>query len=270
MNLSVSNASIACMIICLFLAVILPSFLFVYLKKKLDADAKPFYVGCITFFIFAFVLESVVNFGISHSPIWPVINGSNLLFALFGGLMAGIFEETGRLCAYKTVLKHASEDDSTAIMYGAGHGGIEVLLVLGITMINNLIYSVMINAGNTASITGSLPPEQLAAVESLFVQIAETKPLVFLTGIIERIAAIAIHMSLSVVVWAACKNKSKFWLFPVAIVMHAFADFIMALLMRFGISVIVIEIINYVVAAGLVAFAVFVWKKIIKAEGENK
>lgn len=268
-NLTVSSAAMACMAICLFMAVIIPSFLFVFLKKKLNADSKPFYVGCITFVLFACVIEGAVNFGISHSPLWNVISNSNVLFALFGGLMAGIFEETGRLCAYKTVLKRAKEDDSTAIMYGAGHAGIEVLMVLGITMINNLIYSTMINAGNTAALTGSLPPEQVAAVEGLLIQIAETKPLMFLTGFIERFAAIAIHISLSVVVWAAIKEKKNFWLFPVAILLHALVDGIMSFLSKSGVSFVIIEIINYLWAAALVVLAVYVWKKFVKSEAGN-
>ena len=54
--------------------------------------------------------------------------------------MAGIFEETGRFLAFKTVLRKKQGKDINALMYGAGHGGFEAAALLGITMINNIIY----------------------------------------------------------------------------------------------------------------------------------
>ena len=38
----------------------------------------------------------------------------------------------------------------------------------------------------------------------------------FFAGAVERIAAITIHMALSVLVWFAAKNSKRFWLFPLA------------------------------------------------------
>lgn len=267
-NLSVSSLSIVCMAISLILSFVVPVCLLLYLKKKINGSVKSFLVGCATFVIFVGI-EGAINFGISHSPLFPSINASNILFSIFGGLMAGIFEETGRLCAFKTVLKKSVDDDNTAIMYGAGHGGIEVIVALGLGMINNIVYAIMINSGNTSVLTESLPPEQVATVQAMFVQLSQTKPAYFLLGIVERFAAVALHMSLSVIVWAACKNKSNMWLFLVAILIHALADAVLAYLARIEVSVIIIEMINYVIAACVILVTVLIWKKIIKAKGEN-
>ena len=49
-------------------------------------------------------------------------------------------------------------------MYGAGHGGFEAIYLLGITSINNIIYSVLINSGRTDMLTSSLTGDYLAQV----------------------------------------------------------------------------------------------------------
>ena len=54
------------------------------------------------------------------------------LYALYGGLAAGLFEETGRLLAFRFILKpHTAR--ITALSYGIGHGGIEAFWVMGLS-----------------------------------------------------------------------------------------------------------------------------------------
>ena len=45
------------------------------------------------------------------------------LYAVYGGLMAALFEETGRYSAMRFLVKPM--DFPNAFMYGAGHGGVE-------------------------------------------------------------------------------------------------------------------------------------------------
>jgi uncharacterized membrane protein YhfC len=88
--------------------------------------------------LFAFVLEQIVHSIVLTSPAGTKIQGSIWLMALYGGLMAGLFEETGRFLAFKTILRSKRNNDANALMYGAGHGGFEAMMILGITMISNL------------------------------------------------------------------------------------------------------------------------------------
>lgn len=55
-----------------------------------------------------------------------------LLWAFVVGLFPGVFEEMGRLVAFKTVLRKRKNKE-TAISHGIGHGGFEVMLLLGLT-----------------------------------------------------------------------------------------------------------------------------------------
>lgn len=96
-------------------------------------------------------------------------------------------------------------------MYGAGHGGIEAAILLSVTMIINAIFALQYNAG-TPSVLGTASTAQ---------QLIDTPSWYFLVGAVERIAAVIIHVSLSVLVWFAAKNGKRFWLFPLAIFLHS-------------------------------------------------
>ena len=157
----VSKLSIAIIIVNMILGVLIPIVLLVYFKKKYRTSIKSFLVGCAEMFLFAMVLEQLVHSVVLGSPIGIVIQENIWLYALYGSLMAGLFEETGRLLAMRYVLKKEHGNAHNALMYGAGHGGIEMFVVLSIGMINNLIYSVMINLGQTQTLLAPLDVRSL-------------------------------------------------------------------------------------------------------------
>ena len=92
-----------------------------------------------------------------------------MLLALVAGLFPGVFEETGRLIAFKTVLRKRKNKE-TSISYGIGHGGVEVILILGLTYIQYIAYAVMLNTGTFGTVVDqvvSQAPEQLGSIESV-------------------------------------------------------------------------------------------------------
>ena len=48
-------------------------------------------------------------------------------------------------------------------------------------------------------------------------------------SLIERIFAVLFHIGSSIIVFYACKDKEKFWLYPLAILLHTAMDFIVGL-----------------------------------------
>lgn len=66
------------------------------------------FIGCATFAIFALVLEGACNALILGGGRAQALMQKSILFGLFGGLMAGLFEEAGRFVAFKTFLKKHS------------------------------------------------------------------------------------------------------------------------------------------------------------------
>ena len=184
------------------------------LLRRRGGRWRDFFLGAGTFFLFAMVLEQLLHQMVLRSPIGPVLQENVWLTALYGGLAAGLFEETGRFCAFKLVLR-GQRERITALSYGIGHGGGEAFLLLGMTYINNLILMFTLSNG------GVLPPALDSAVRGL----AAVPVTAYLWALFERIPAVAFHMSASVLVFAAAKQPGKLWLFPAAILLHALLDF---------------------------------------------
>lgn len=256
----VPKLSIIFMMVSGLFSFLLPLGLFVYLRKVKKADALPFLAGCSVMFLFAMTLESLAhNLVLVVSPAGSVIQNNRWLFALYGGLMAGLFEETGRFLAFKTVLKKYLGKNENALMYGAGHGGLEAIMILGMASINNLTIALMINAGETASLTESMSGEVLEQAQSAIQSIITTPSWNFLLGGVERIFAIVLQIALSVIVWAAVKQAGKGFLYPAAIGIHFLADFIATILAQYGLPILAVEAVVGLMAAGTAFFAKRVW-----------
>ena len=222
--MTVPTLSIVCMALGAVFAFAVP-FVLLFCYKKKGAQVLPFFVGCAVFIVFALILESLVhNIVLKGLPVGEKILGNTLLYALYGGLMAGLFEETGRFLAFKTVLKKRLDNDENALMYGAGHGGMEAILLLGFAYVSNIVMSAMINAGVADKLTAGLSGDMLAQVQAAFNTLTNAAPTTFLLAIVERCAAITIHISLSVLVWFAAKKPGKWWLYPLAILLHGALD----------------------------------------------
>ena len=117
----VSKLSIVMIIVNMILGVLIPVVIMVSFKKKYKACIKSFLVGCATMLLFAMVLEQLVHSVILGSAVGAVIQGNIWLYALYASLMAGLFEETGRLLTMRYVLKKEHCNTYNALMYGAGH-----------------------------------------------------------------------------------------------------------------------------------------------------
>ena len=122
----VSNVSIAIIIFNMALGLLFPIVLMLVVKRKYQLGVKPFFLGCLTMFLFALVLEQIVHAVVLGSPIGSAIQNNFWAMALYGGLMAGLFEETGRFVTMRFLLKKEQSNDHNAIMYGIGHGGIRM------------------------------------------------------------------------------------------------------------------------------------------------
>ena len=83
----------------------IPIFLAWWAVKKHKANLSTILIGAATFFVFALVLESMVHRLVLTGDRGAAIQGKVLYYALYGGLMAGLFEETGRFLAMKYLLK---------------------------------------------------------------------------------------------------------------------------------------------------------------------
>lgn len=259
MNGTVSDLSIVCMAVSCLFGFGLPIVLLLYFRKKFKADFMAFVVGGAVMFLFALVLEATVHQIILATPAGKAVLSSAILYAVYGGFMAALFEETGRFLAMKTVLRRYQKKDVNALMYGAGHGGIEAAAILGIGMVNNLIWAVMINTGNQAALTSSATGDVLASIQNVITALVETPAYVFLLGSVERVFAVALQIAMSVLVWFAVKKK-KMYLFAISFLIHFLVDAVTSLLSSSGVSALVTEGVVGLMAVAAVILAKQIWK----------
>ena len=90
-------------------------------------------------------------------------------------------------------------------------------------MINNLIYSSMINQGTINDMLVTLDPAQQQQLLPTISALIASPSYIFLLGIVERILAVALHISLSVFVFYAVREK-RLPLFFLALLFHFVMD----------------------------------------------
>lgn len=245
-----------------FLGIAVPVCLAVYLVRKHRAKLSSILIGAGTFLLFALVLESILHQLVLKGPHGSDILGNTLLYALYGGLAAGVFEETGRFLSMKFLMKKEPSKPLPGIAYGVGHGGAEMLIIFGITMINNLVISALINSGQADAIFAKVPEEAAGQLQAQLDQLQTLGAGTLLIGLWERFSALILHLGLSMLVWVAVRKGGKWlWLFPAAIVLHAIVD-AGAVLLQKSVGMVPLELIVMAEALAVAAIGYNVAKKL--------
>ncbi len=150
------------------------------------------------------------------------IDTENLIvLALFLGLSAGVFEEGARYLMYRFWAKEA-RSWGKGLMLGMGHGGVEAIL-LGIIGLINFIILLGLKNGYFLSLLASVPDDQLVLVEEQISGLFGIPTSMALLGVTERIFALMLHLSASLVVMQMFVRGQIRWL-AVAILWHALID----------------------------------------------
>ena len=226
-----------------------------WLVKKYQMKAKPILVGVGVFIVFALVLESLVHQVVLNGPSGATITGNIWYYALYGGCMAALFEELGRFLAMKFILKKEPGTALAGVGYGIGHGGAEMLLLFGITMISNLVLSLLVNSGQADTILAAAPAENQAQIQTQFAQLEAFGAGSVLLGLWERCSALILQISLSVMVWTAVRRGGKWlWLFPAAFLLHFVLDAVTVILVK-SVCMVAVEVILFAMAIAVGAIA---------------
>lgn len=221
-TLTVTSAAMAAMALAGIFTVVLPLGLGLFFRRRTGGRWRFFLLGCVVFPVFALVLEQGAHGVVLNGALGPALQGNIWLYALYAGLMAGVFEECGRWLALRCTLRW-SQGPEDGLMYGAGHGGIEAVLLAGITMLNNIVISLALNRGGleeVEALLGPIPEAGMAAIQGMA---AAPAGLYFWTAF-ERLCAVGLHIALSVLVYAAVRNRKRWYWFPAAVLIHALVD----------------------------------------------
>jgi uncharacterized membrane protein YhfC len=145
-------------------------------------------------------------------------------------LTAGLFEEGGRYLGYRFLWKKEEKNWSRALMYGAGHGGLESMVLVGGLTILGAINAIVIFQIDPAM----LPADQALAINQARETIALTAWWLPLLGALERLMAMAIQVALSVLVLQVFTRGQSYWWW-IALGYHTLVDLV-AVLVADGVS----------------------------------
>ncbi|MCD7034007.1 YhfC family intramembrane metalloprotease [Metabacillus sp. GX 13764] len=226
----VSGSVIAGYIFSGILSLLFPIAAFIYFRKKEKILVRPALTGVLIFVVFALVLEAALNFYLLNvNKSTAFIKTNPYYFAGYGALAAGVFEETGRYVAFAWMLKKFRERRD-ALAYGAGHGGIEMIIVGAFACLQYIVLSGVVNSG---ALDGwNLPADTAQQIKVSMLGI--TAEMSFMMGI-ERVLAFFIQLALSLMVFYGVKNK-KIGYFFLALLLHTAIDFVVVIgtVLKFG------------------------------------
>lgn len=206
---------IAAYIISFLGMIILPIVLWIYFTRRFTLTWKLVLAGGLTF-IASQILHIPLVLGLNN-----IMSGLSLLVnAIILGLLAGIFEETARYILFKFLLRK-SRSWKEGVLVGLGHGGIEAILV-GISVASTLVFMIGYRTVDLSTVP-DIPPEQLELAKLQVEAFWSTQPFMALIGFIERIFAMCLHVSLSVLVLYGIAKKQAVW-FWLALLWHALVD----------------------------------------------
>ena len=189
-----------------------------YARKKYKINFAVLGLGAVAFFASSQVLEKIVHLLVLHPQkdgTVRLMTGNPLLYVIYGICMAALFEETARLIFFKWLEKKRTLEDSDALAYGLGHGGLE-LLYLGMGSLISLLILFSLLESSNPDLANLLPQNTLETVQSL------SGWQVYLLGV-ERVLALVMQIGLSFWVYQAIRQKK--WIYLVAAYgLHALFD----------------------------------------------
>ena len=193
------------------LMILIPIVVAIFIRRRTGAPWRLFFIGAVTF-IASQVLHIPFNAVVLRSGLLSTdtaVWSSLIIYAVFLGLSAGVFEETARYLTYRFWAKDA-RSWSRGLMLGAGHGGSEAILVGALAAVN---FVALLAAVNNETAMNALPADQRSLVTSALAQIMDAPTGTLLLGAVERLFAITAHLAMSLLVLQVFLRRNIAWLF---------------------------------------------------------
>ncbi len=146
--------------------------------------------------------------------------------------------------------KQKGDSFGAALTLGAGHGGVEAVSI-GFIVLINLVAMIGLRSMDMTNLP--LPAEQMQQALDGMQSYFATAWHLPLAGAVERIGALALHITLSVMVWLAISFRKPLWFWG-AILYHALVDGLVVLATSFNLGVWLIEIVFVAVAFAVLYF----------------
>ncbi len=253
---------VATFAVVILLEVLLPIVLGFWIVRRFGVSWKIFGLGAAGFILVQLLHTPLVM--LTQGPLYlylaESITDPNLVIAILAvylGLLAGLFEETGRYLFYRYCFsrKEIALSRENGLIFGAGWGGIESIIVA------MLVASSMVSYIVISSSSGLIPgiSDDPVVMEQIGQLLALT-PLDILPGLLERMMAMTLQIAFSIMVLASVVYRRPS-LLGIAILWHAAVDFCVVYLVQTS-GIWVTELSLAVFAALALGYLWWEWKRL--------
>lgn len=223
----VNISAIFTMIITLLITLAGPVAILLYygLRHRKQGVWSAWGLGALGFFVTQVIIRIPILQTLSQSSGFvSFANSHYIVYVLILAFTAGLFELTGRYVVAKLMSKNLTYRRSVAA--GLGHGGIEALVIVGMTYINNVLYSFMINTGAFDALI-----DQIAAMGmdiypyvSIKQTLIETPAYLYLFAGYERVLTMITHLAMSLIVCYFVAKKQDLKGCLICLLLHTLLD----------------------------------------------
>lgn len=225
----VSTVTLIAVIITFCICTILPIVAWIVygVRNKGKGVWTAWLLGAAGFFVMQIIIRTpILNLLALSSGFQSFVTNHYVIYCLILAFTAGLFEVIGRYAVAKILAKNLTYEKGFSA--GLGHGGIEAIVLIGMTYLNNMLYIGMINSGAFDGIveqTAALGVDttSLLAVKDALVN---TNSTVFLLAGYERILTMVLHVALSLTVCYFVSKKQDIKGILLCLVCHWMVDFI--------------------------------------------
>ena len=228
----VGTASILSMILTFCICMIVPIVaLIIYaVKNKGKGVWLAWFLGAAGFFVMQIVIRTPILSLLSlNQGFIKFANDYYIVYVAILAFTAALFEVVARFVGALILKKKQCYE--VAVGAGLGHGGIEAMFLIGMTYVNNLLYSVMINTGAFDAMVEStaqmgVDAQTLQTLWDMKKTLIETAPSMFLLAGYERILTMILHVAMTVLVFYFVYKKKSVIGVALFLLIHTVIDFV--------------------------------------------
>lgn len=250
-------------IITLLVSLVLPVvFLIVYAAKhKKQGFWSAWLLGAVGFVIPQLCIRLPILTALQKLDWFLRFSRNNLFaYAFSMAFSAGLFELAGRFAVAKGLRKNLT--CRRALAAGLGHGGIEAMMLIGMSYINNLVYIFMINNGTFDAMLAQSAAAGVDTAPLLYYQDAllHTASAMFLLAGLERILTMTAHAAMSMLVCYGVAHRKTLPCVLVCLAIHTFIDLTAGLSLLSGtvLSQTVVYTIIYLILTVVAVFSLYI------------
>ena len=228
----VSLLSIIAMFVTLIICMVVPvlAVIIYSVKNKRKGVWLAWFIGAAGFFVMQIIIRTPILSVLSlNEGFVEFANKHYIAYVAILAFTAALFELIARVAGASILKKKRSYE--VAFGAGLGHGGIEAIVIVGMTYINNLLYSAMINTGAFDTMVEStaqmgVDENTLKALWEVKTALIETSAGSFLLAGYERILTMILHVAMTVLVFYFVNKKKSFLGILLCLLIHTAIDFV--------------------------------------------